>query len=63
MLELRTLVPEGGVVLLLGAHCDDVEIGCGGTLLQLRETRPDLDIRWVTFTGSEERSNLHSHGN
>ena len=55
MLELKTLVPENGTILFLGAHCDDVEIGCGGTILRLREERPDLDIRWVTFTGSEER--------
>jgi LmbE family N-acetylglucosaminyl deacetylase len=42
-------------VLCLGAHCDDIEIGCGGTLLQLRGQRPDLDIRWVMFSGSGER--------
>ena len=45
----------GGHRLFLGAHCDDVEIGCGGTILRLREERPDLDLRWVIFTGSEER--------
>jgi LmbE family N-acetylglucosaminyl deacetylase len=55
MLELKTLVPERGTLLFLGAHCDDVEIGCGGTILRLREERPDLDIRWAIFTGSAER--------
>ena len=55
MLELVTLVPERGTVLFLGAHCDDVEIGCGGTMLRLREERPDLDLRWATFTGNDIR--------
>ena len=55
MLEFTTLLPEGGTILFLGAHCDDVEIGCGGTLLRLREERPDLDIRWATFTGNDVR--------
>jgi len=27
-------------VLLLGAHADDIEIGCGGTVLKLIGTRP-----------------------
>ena len=55
MLELVTGVPPGGTVLFLGAHCDDVEIGCGGTMLRLREERPDLDLRWAIFTGNDER--------
>lgn len=55
MIELRTLVPAGGTLLFLGAHCDDVEIGCGGALLRLREERPDLDLRLAIFSGSETR--------
>lgn len=55
MLELRTLVPVGGTVLFLGAHCDDVEIGCGGTMLRLCAERPDLDLRWAIFTGNDVR--------
>ena len=55
MLELRTLVPRGGTVLFLGAHCDDVEIGCGGTMLRLRDERPDLELRWAIFTGGNQR--------
>lgn len=37
-------------VLCLGAHCDDVEIGCGGTLAVLRAARPDLRINVVVFS-------------
>jgi len=55
MLEFRTLVREGGTVLFLGAHCDDVEIGCGGTILRLCEERPDLVLHWAIFTGNAAR--------
>ncbi|HPF25242.1 MAG TPA: PIG-L family deacetylase [Steroidobacteraceae bacterium] len=37
-------------VLCMGAHCDDVEIGCGGTLATLARARPDLRITVVVFT-------------
>jgi len=42
-------------ILALGAHCDDIEIGCGGTLLALRESLPEAKIHWVVFTSSEVR--------
>jgi LmbE family N-acetylglucosaminyl deacetylase len=37
-------------LLCLGAHCDDIEIGCGGTLLQLLATRPRVEVTWVVFS-------------
>lgn len=43
-------------VLCLGAHCDDIEIGCGGTLLHLQEARPGLDIRWLVFCSDPRRA-------
>ncbi len=43
-------------VLALGAHCDDIEIGCGGTLLRLAAERPDLEVRWVVFCSTPERA-------
>ena len=43
------------VVLCLGAHCDDVEIGCGGALLRLRERVPAAEIHWVLWSGGPER--------
>lgn len=54
MLQLG-LNPEGDRalrILCLGAHPDDIEIGCGGTLLTLLWEGPDLDITWVVFSGS-----------
>ena len=42
-------------VLTIGAHPDDIEIGAGGTLLTLAESRPGLRARYVVLTGTEER--------
>jgi LmbE family N-acetylglucosaminyl deacetylase len=42
-------------VLCLGAHSDDLEIGCGGTLLKLTANGQPLDVRWVVFSGHGER--------
>ena len=40
-------------VLCLGAHSDDIEIGCGGTLLQLLSDRPELQVHWIVFSGDD----------
>jgi LmbE family N-acetylglucosaminyl deacetylase len=42
-------------VLCLGAHSDDIEIGCGGTLLQLKQSGLRLKICWVVFSASGVR--------
>lgn len=43
-------------VLCLGAHADDLEIGCGGALLRLAEECADLRVQWVVFSGTAERA-------
>jgi len=43
-------------VLCLGAHSDDIEIGCGGTLLKLLRDRRDLQVQWVVFSGRGSRA-------
>jgi LmbE family N-acetylglucosaminyl deacetylase len=43
-------------VLCLGAHSDDIEIGCGGTVLSLLKSNRQVDVRWIVFSASEERS-------
>ncbi len=43
-------------VLLLGAHCDDIEIGCGGTLLRLVEENPQAEYWWITFSSNDQRA-------
>lgn len=42
-------------ILCLGAHSDDIEIGCGGTILRLIAENPDLAVTWVVFSGMGER--------
>ena len=42
-------------VLCLGAHSDDIEIGCGGTLLRLLAERPGSSVDWVVLSATPER--------
>lgn len=42
-------------ILCLGAHCDDIEIGCGGTLLRLIEENPLAEVQWVVFSSNPAR--------
>lgn len=37
-------------VLCLGAHSDDIEIGCGGTILRLLHEEPGCEIHWKVFS-------------
>lgn len=42
-------------VLAIGCHADDVEIGCGGTLLTLVRSNPELEVDWVVLAAPGER--------
>jgi len=42
-------------VLCLGAHSDDIEIGCGGTVLRLLDVFPAASFHWVVFSSSRVR--------
>jgi LmbE family N-acetylglucosaminyl deacetylase len=41
---------------MLGAHCDDIEIGCGATLQVLAELFPAMELRWTVFSAPDERA-------
>jgi LmbE family N-acetylglucosaminyl deacetylase len=43
-------------ILALGDHPDDIEIGCGGTMLRLLAERRELAVTWVVFCGNPERA-------
>ncbi|MEQ3551696.1 PIG-L family deacetylase [Pseudonocardia nematodicida] len=62
---MLNLLPERlDRMLLLGAHCDDIAIGAGGTLLELCRAHPGVDITALVLTGAgslreeEERAAL-----
>ena len=57
MLDLSLNLPgdRQPLVLCIGAHCDDIEIGCGGTLLSLSQSRADTRFVWAIFTGDQSR--------
>jgi LmbE family N-acetylglucosaminyl deacetylase len=42
-------------VLCLGAHSDDIEIGCGGTLLRLLDEYDEVSVYWVVFAANARR--------
>ncbi len=42
-------------VLCIGAHCDDIEIGCGATLLGIQKDYADCRIHWVVLCSTPER--------
>ena len=57
MIPLHFTLPENRQLklLCLGAHCDDIPIGCGGTILRLANLYPAMVVRWVVCSSSQER--------
>ena len=58
MLRLK---PDGGgktplQILCLGCHSDDIEIGCGGTVLKIATEYPDAEFHWVVFSAQGARA-------
>lgn len=47
-----------GEVAVLGAHCDDIAIGTGGTLLTLASAVPRLRVRALVLCGNESRREI-----
>ena len=43
-------------VLCLGAHSDDIEIGCGGTILRLIEKSDRIEFYWLVLSSNPERA-------
>ena len=43
-------------ILCLGSHSDDIEIGCGGTILKLIREHANAEIHWVVFSSAGERA-------
>jgi LmbE family N-acetylglucosaminyl deacetylase len=43
-------------ILFIGAHCDDIEIGCGGTVMRMTEEYKNQEVKWLVLTSTPERS-------
>jgi LmbE family N-acetylglucosaminyl deacetylase len=54
---LSTAAGNSLSALCLGAHADDIEIGCGGTILRLLQTFPSARFHWVVFSSNSIRRN------
>jgi LmbE family N-acetylglucosaminyl deacetylase len=53
--DLSKRTKDSVQLLCLGAHSDDIEIGCGGTLLHLKQALPGLKFYWVVFSACGPR--------
>jgi len=51
-----TDLPSPSRILVIGCHSDDIEIGCGGTLLTLIESLPSVEVRWLVLSARGERA-------
>jgi LmbE family N-acetylglucosaminyl deacetylase len=58
MLRLTFGAPSGAplTVLCVGAHGDDIEIGCGGTMLRLLAERRRVSVHWVVLSADAARA-------
>jgi len=41
-------------ILAVGSHSDDIEIGCGATLLAATRSRPELEVTWIVLAADGE---------
>lgn len=55
MRRLRFAAGELQRVLCIGAHCDDIEIGCGATMLRLLRENPGLQVTWLVLSSTAQR--------
>jgi len=43
-------------VLCIGAHSDDIEIGCGGAILRLLAESKSVEVYWIVFSSNPQRA-------
>jgi LmbE family N-acetylglucosaminyl deacetylase len=64
MLKFEFATPKDSPlkILCLGAHSDDIEIGCGGTLLRLLDDYHDVNVHWIVFSADGDREEEARNG-
>lgn len=60
-LSLDKATNTGLQILCLGSHSDDIEIGCGGTILRLAEQYPGATFHWVVLSAAGVRATEAQH--
>ncbi len=55
-LKLSTRKDSALNILCLGAHSDDIEIGCGGTIMKLLSENNNVDVNWIVFSAEGKRA-------
>lgn len=53
--DMNLPLPKVKSLLCIGAHADDIEIGCCGTLMRLIAEQPTMKVTWCVFSGCETR--------
>jgi LmbE family N-acetylglucosaminyl deacetylase len=48
-------IPDLRTILCIGAHADDIEIGCGGAILKLLADHHDVKVVWVVLSANDQR--------
>ena len=43
-------------ILCLGAHSDDIEIGCGGSMLRILNEYKNVEVLWIVFSANHQRA-------
>jgi len=57
MLEFEFVIRKDRAlkILCIGAHSDDIEIGCGGTILRLLSEYDDVEVHWIVLGSNGKR--------
>ncbi len=48
-------LPDLHTILCIGAHADDIEIGCGGAILKLLADHSSAKVVWVVLSADDQR--------
>jgi LmbE family N-acetylglucosaminyl deacetylase len=53
---IKVCLDQVRTILCIGAHADDIEIGCGGAILKLLEENSNINVCWAVLSGNQQRA-------